>query len=114
MKTRAFVMPVCPPPGPPPPPAPQPVTVAETFDPAGYLAERAEMRGGVLDGTTVFFAPDGREKGRAEFKRGVLDGAMTLRDEAGRVSWSAGYRAGVPRCARGAASARSAGWRRGG
>jgi antitoxin component YwqK of YwqJK toxin-antitoxin module len=54
------------------------------------------MRGGILDGTTVFFAPDGREKGRAEFKRGVLDGAMTLRDEQGRVSWSAGYRAGVP------------------
>lgn len=98
MKTRAFVMPVCPPPGPPapPPPPPQPATVAETFDADGHLAERAEMRGGVLDGTTVFFAPDGREKGRAEFKRGVLDGAMTLRDGQGRVSWSAGYRAGVP------------------
>jgi antitoxin component YwqK of YwqJK toxin-antitoxin module len=99
VKARVPVLPACAPPGPPappPPPPPGPATVTSSFDADGHLVERAEMRGGVLDGTTVFYAPGGREKGRARFRAGLLEGAMTLRDEEGRVWWSAGYRAGAP------------------
>lgn len=98
MRSREPVLPVCPP-GSAPVPAPAPpapLVVVETRGPGGHLLERAETRGGLLDGTTIFYTAEGREKGRAEFRGGVLHGPMTLRDAEGRVSWSAGYRAGVP------------------
>lgn len=98
MKSRELVLPVCPP-GSAPVPAPAPpapLVVAETRGPGGHLLERAETRGGLLDGTTVFYTAEGREKGRAEFRGGVLHGPITLRDDEGRVWWSAGYRAGAP------------------
>jgi antitoxin component YwqK of YwqJK toxin-antitoxin module len=98
MSARAPVLPVCPPgsaPAPAPAP-PAPLVVLETRGPGGHLLERAETRGGLLDGTTVFYTAAGGEKGRAEFRGGVLHGPMTLRDAEGRVWWSAGYLAGVP------------------
>jgi antitoxin component YwqK of YwqJK toxin-antitoxin module len=99
MKPRAPLLPDCLPPGSAPAPVPAPAAprvAVETHDDGGRLVERAELRGGVLDGTTVFFSADGREKGRAEFRAGVLEGTMTLRDEEGRVWWRAGYLAGLP------------------
>jgi antitoxin component YwqK of YwqJK toxin-antitoxin module len=54
--------------------------VAETWDPEGWLAQRAQLKDGVLDGELVQYGPDGRPVAVMHYVAGKLEGEAVFYD----------------------------------